>query len=80
MVNQENIRRIRKLKHYYIDGTFHHPPEFKQILIFMYKDIITVLKFPGIYALLNGKSEIIYDNAFNNIINIITNNIFDLNF
>ena len=40
----------------------------------MYKDIIANLKIPGLYVLLNGKSEIIYDNAFNSVINIITNN------
>ena len=72
--NDENIKRIRKSKHYYLDGTFHHPSEFKQLLILMYKDIITDLKIPGIYILLNGKSQILYDEAFGSLINIITNN------
>ena len=72
--NDENIKRIRKAKHYYLDGTFHHPKEFKQLLILMYKDIITDLKIPGIYILLNGKSQILYEQAFGSLINIITNN------
>ena len=54
-VNDENIMRKRKSKHYYIDVTFYYPAEFKQLLIFMYKDIITEKKIPGIYILLNGK-------------------------
>ena len=72
--NDENIRRIRKSNHYYIDATFHHPPDFKQLLIIMYKDIITELKIPGIYILMNGKSEKLYDIVFNSIINVITEN------
>ena len=27
--NEENIKRIRKANYFYIDGTFHHPSEFK---------------------------------------------------
>lgn len=41
--NDENIKRINKSKHFYIDATFHHPKDFKQLLILMYKDIITNL-------------------------------------
>ena len=41
----ENIRRMRKSNHYYIDATFHHPPEYKELLIFMYKDTISNVKF-----------------------------------
>ena len=70
--NEENIKRIRKAKYFYIDGTFPHPPEFKQLLIIMYKDIITNLKIPGIYILLNGKNKDLYDLAFDSIIKILT--------
>jgi len=72
--NDENIKRIRKSNHLYIDCTFHHPKEFKQLLIIMYKDIITDLKIPGMFILLNGKSQFLYDYIFNSVINIITNN------
>ena len=40
-LNTENLKRIRKSKHIYIDGTFDHPPEFKQMIIIMNLDIIT---------------------------------------
>ena len=71
--NEENIKRIRKAKHYYIDGTFHHPKEFKQLLILMYKDVITNLKIPGIYILTNGRSQDLYEAIFFSLINLLTN-------
>ena len=42
--NEENIKRLRKSNHYYIDCTFHHPKDYSQLLIIMYKDIITEKK------------------------------------
>ena len=32
--------RIEKSKIWFVDGTFHHPSDFKQPLILMYKDYI----------------------------------------
>ena len=43
--NDENIKRLGKSNHYYIDCTFHHPKEYNQLLIIMYKDIITEKKY-----------------------------------
>ena len=40
----------------------------------MYNDIITIIKIPGIYVLLNGKEEIYYDIIFEVLNNIITQN------
>ena len=40
----------------------------------MYKDIITNLKIPGVYILMNGKSQDLYDIVFDSLINIITEN------
>ena len=40
-LNTANLKRIRKSKHIYIDSTFHHPPEFKQMIIIMNVNIIT---------------------------------------
>ena len=37
----------------------------------MYHDLVSNLNIPGIYALMNGKSEYHYDVVFNSIINII---------
>ena len=78
--NEENINRIRKSNHLYIDCTFHHPKEFKELLIVMYKDIITNFKIAGIYALLNNKTEYLYDKVFESMLNIITlNRTIDIN-
>ena len=49
--------RLKASKHIFIDGTFHHPPGFYQMLIIMYKDIIIDLKIPALYILLNSKKE-----------------------
>ena len=65
---------MRKANHYYIDCTFHHPKEYKQLLIVMYKDIITDLKIPGIYILLNNKTQRMYSLAFESLIHILTEN------
>ena len=70
--NEENLRRIRLSHYLFIDGTFHHPIEFKQLLIIMYHDIVSDLNIPGIYILINGKSEKFYDIAFQSVIDIIT--------
>ena len=79
--NIENIMRLKASKNLFIDGTFHHPPDFYQMLIIMYKDIITGLKIPGLYILLNSKREILYEIVFENIIrNILKTFICDLNF
>ena len=72
--NNENIARMRKSNHFFIDGTFHHPSDFSQLLIIMYKDCITSLKIPGLYILLNSKKEQLYDLAFHSIIKLLTNN------
>ena len=66
---------MRKRKNYFIDSTFHHPPEFTQMLIIMYKDILTNIKVPGFYCLLNSKKEILYNlvlESINNILKMVT--------
>ena len=63
--------RLRSSKNIFIDGTFHHPPGFYQLLIIMYKDIITELKMPALYILLNSKKEELYNLVFKSIIKII---------
>ena len=46
--------------------------EFTQLLIIMYKDIITDLKIAGIYILLNSKNEDLYNMVFEDVIKLIT--------
>ena len=67
--NDENLQRIRKSFHLYIDETFHHPKDFKQMIIIMYKDIIIDLKIHDIYILINGKSQKFYQIVFSSIMN-----------
>ena len=38
----------------------------------MYKDCITNIKVPGLYILMNSKSEFIYNLVFESVFNIIT--------
>lgn len=39
---------MRQNKNFYIDGTFHHPSDFSQLLIIMYKNIISGIKILGL--------------------------------
>ena len=51
--NDENLRKNRISNHLFIDSTFHHPSEFKQLLIIMYHDIVSDLNIPAMYILIN---------------------------
>ena len=53
-----------------MDGTFHYPAGFSQLLLIMYKDLITEKKIPCFYILLSSKEEYLYDIIFNSILNI----------
>ena len=72
--NNENILRMRQSKHFFIDGTFHHPEGFTQLLILMYKDVISSIKIPGLYILVNSKKEMLYNYTFNGILDLLTAN------
>ena len=62
---------MRNAKNYYIDGTFHHPIDFKQLLIVMCMDLITKINIPALYIFMNGKAEKHYDLVFESIYNFI---------
>ena len=54
-------------------------PYYNQLLIIMYKDIITKEKIPGIYILMNNRNELSYNMIFEEVINLITfNRLLDL--
>ena len=73
------ISRTRLTSHLFIDGTFHHPSGFSQLLIIIFKDIVTSDYLPGFYILMSNKTEILYDLIFKSIIRILTqNNIYQL--
>ena len=66
-------------KHFFIDGTFHHPLGYSQLLIIIFKDIITADYIPGFYILMSNRTEILYNMAFKSVKNILTqNNIYKL--
>ena len=66
------IARCRKSKHLFIDGTFHHPKEFSQLLIIIFKDIITSNYYPSFFCLMSNKTEEMYDLVFKSIKRILT--------
>ena len=74
------IARIRHSNHLFIDATFHHPQGYSQLLIIIFKDIITKEYYPGFYILMTNKTEILYDLIFKSVKRIITQqNIYSLN-
>ena len=73
------IARARVSKHLYIDGAFHHPIGYSQMLIIILKDIVTSDYLPCFYVLMSNKTEILYDIVFKSVKRILTqNNIFNL--
>ena len=62
---------MRISKHWFVDATFHHPIEYTQLLIIIFKDIVTSEYYPGFYILMSNKTEIIYDMIFKSIKNIL---------
>ena len=75
------IARCRKSNHLFIDGTFHHPKDFIQLLLLIFKDIITANYYPGFYCLMSNKTEELYDLIFKGIKRILTQqNIIQLNY
>ena len=54
-IDDLNISHLRSSKHIFIDGTWYRPNGYEQILIILYKDVITKEKIPGCYIFLNNK-------------------------
>ena len=63
---------LNKSEHYYIDGTFIYPSDFRQMIVILYYDNEKQKRFPGLYALINNKQEEGYYYLFNRIKNILT--------
>ena len=75
------ISRARISNHLFIDGTFHHPINFAQLLIILFKDVLLSQYIPCFYILMSNKSEILYDLIFKSIIRILTqNNLYHVTF
>ena len=46
------ITRIRKSNHLFIDATFHHPNNYFQLLLIIFKDYISSEYYPGFFILM----------------------------
>ena len=70
---------MRESKVFFIDATWYQPHGFQQLLIIMFKDVITHEKYPGFYITMNNRTEELYTRIFYSILNILTQNmIFNL--
>ena len=72
--SNQMISRARIANHLFIDGTFHHPIKFSQLLIILFKDVLLSQYIPCFYILMSNKSEILYDMIFKSILRILTQN------
>ena len=68
------IARARLALHLFVDGTFHHPVGYEQLLIIIFKDVVTAEYLPCFYILMSNKTEILYDLIFKSIIRILSQN------
>jgi len=68
------ISRARVSNHFFVDATFHHPKDFSELMIIIFKDIIIHEYIPGFYILLSNKTEMLYDLAFKSVKRILTQN------
>ena len=68
------ISRARVSNHYFVEATFHHPKDFSELMIIIFKDIINHDYLPGFYILLSNKTEMLYDLAFKSLRRILTQN------
>ena len=66
------IKKLYKSEHFYIDGTFIYPSDFKQMIVILYFDNEKRKRFPGLFALMNNKKEEVYFYLFTRIKNILT--------
>ena len=72
--SNQMISRARISKHLFIDGTFHHPIKYAQLLIILFKDLLISQYIPCFYILMSNKTEILYDLIFKSIKRILTQN------
>ncbi len=72
--SNQMIARARLALHLFVDGTFHHPVGYEQLLIIIFKDVVTAEYLPCFYILMSNKTEILYDLIFKSIIRILSQN------
>ena len=65
------IKKLNKAQHFYIDGTFIFPQDFKQLIVILYLEENINKRMPGLFALINNKKERGYLYLFKKIYDII---------
>ena len=68
------IKKLQLTHHIYLDRTFIHPNNFKQLLVVLIYDEGTKSRYPAAYILLNSKLLQSYLISLNSLKNIITKN------
>ena len=68
------LNRMAASKHIHIDATFVHPPNFIQILIILYIDVINNIRAPGAFIIMNRKTQDLYERVFKSIKYCLTYN------
>ena len=66
------ISHSRIAHHFFIDGTFHHPKNFQQLLIILFKDIIINEYIPCFFILMSHKNQQLYNLALQSVKTILT--------
>ena len=66
------LDRMATSKHIHIDATFIHPPDFLQVILYIY--IINNFRAPGAYIIMNKKNQELYERVFNSIKYYVTSN------
>lgn len=66
------IARGRESYYYFIDGIFHRPKTYSQLLIILFKEIIIKEKIPLFFILISNRREELYKRIFNSVIEILT--------
>lgn len=66
------IARGRESYYYFIDGIFHRPKTYSQLLIILFKEIIIKEKIPLFFILISNRREELYKRIFNSVIGILT--------
>ena len=66
------IKKLRVSEHFYIDGTFVYPSGFRQLIVILFYENKRCKRYPGLFALINNKTENGYIELFKSIKNILT--------
>lgn len=74
------LKCLQLTNHYYIDGTYVYPNEFKQLIVIQFLHHQYNIRIPGCFILINNKTEVGYKYMLNILFNILTNeNTLELN-